>query len=185
MVLYVNACVREESRTKRLAEHLLGKLGEPVEEVKLSEISFPVADEAFLFKRDLLMKVGDYDDPLFSLARQFAGAEKIVIAAPYWDLSFPASLKQYIEQINVLGVTFEYSPEGIPKGLCKADRLYYVMTAGGSFAPEEFGYGYLKALAENYYGIGKTKLISAVGLDLYGADTKGIMEEALAGIEQG
>lgn len=75
MVLYVNACVREESRTKRLADNLLEKMGEPVEEVKLSEISFPVADEAFLFKRDSLIKSGAYDDPLFSLARQFAGAE--------------------------------------------------------------------------------------------------------------
>ena len=27
------------------------------------------------FNRDALMKAGAYDDPLFSLARQFAGAE--------------------------------------------------------------------------------------------------------------
>ena len=86
MVLYVNACVREESRTKRLADNLLEKLGEPVEEVKLSEISFPVADEAFLFKRDSLIKSGAYDDPLFSLARQFAGAEKIVIVTQQYHL---------------------------------------------------------------------------------------------------
>ena len=36
----------------------------------------------------------------------------IVIAAPYWDLSFPAVLKTYLEQINVLGVTFDYSDDG-------------------------------------------------------------------------
>ena len=92
MVLFVNACVREESRTKRLADYLLEKLGEPVEEVKLSEISFPVADEAFLFKRDSLIKSGVYDDPLFSLARQFAGAEKIVIAAPIATLCMQSNI---------------------------------------------------------------------------------------------
>ena len=61
---------------------------------------------------------------MFELARQFAAADQIVIAAPYWDLSFPAALKQYFEQINVLGITFAYTPEGVPKGLCRARKLY-------------------------------------------------------------
>ena len=178
MVLFINACVREESRTKRLADHLLAQIGEPVEEVKLSEISFPLVDEAFLLKRDSLMSAGAFDDPMFTLARQFAGAEKIVIAAPYWDLSFPASLKQYIEQINVLGITFSYTAEGTPQGLCRAKELYYVMTAGGTFCPEEYGFGYIKALAENFYGIKNVSLIKAVGLDIIGADVEGILREA-------
>ena len=59
---------------------------------------------------------------MFSLAKEFAIADTIVIAAPYYDLSFPAMLKQYFEQINVLGVTFTYSDSGIPEGLCKARR---------------------------------------------------------------
>ena len=40
-ILYVNACVRNESRTKRLAERLLAMLGKPYEEIRLQEISFP------------------------------------------------------------------------------------------------------------------------------------------------
>ena len=178
MVLFVNAGVREESRTKRLADHVLEYLGEPFEEVKLSDIQFPSADEAFLTKRDSLIAAEAFDDPLFSMSRQFARAEKVVIAAPYWDLSFPASLKQYFEQINVLGITFKYTPEGTPIGLCRAKELYYVMTAGGTFCPEEFGFGYVKALAENFYGIEKVSLIKAVGLDIIGADAEGILNEA-------
>ena len=42
---------------------------------------------------------------MFDLARQFARAEIIVMAAPYWDLSFQAALKQYLEQVNVVGIT--------------------------------------------------------------------------------
>ena len=182
MILFVNACVRKDSRTKRLADHLLARIGEqgeePIEEVKLSEISFPTVDEAFLVKRGSLIAAEAFDDPMFAPARQFAGAEKIVIAAPYWDLSFPASLKQYIEQINVLGITFSYTPEGTPEGLCRAKELYYVMTAGGAFCPEDYGFGYIKALAENFYGIQRVSLIKAVALDIIGADVEEILREA-------
>ncbi len=184
MVLFINACVRSESRTRQLAETLLAKLTGDYEEIRLEEVKFPVTDEAFLRNRDSLIASGKYDDGSFAMARQFAAAETIVIAAPYWDLSFPAALKQYIEHINVLGVTFEYTGEGIPRGLCKADKLYYVMTAGGNFAPEEFGFGYIKALAGNYYGIGDVELISATGLDIYGADTAAIMDRAVEHIDR-
>lgn len=92
-ILFINACVRKGSRTRRLAEQLLLKLDKPYEEVCLEEIAFPTVDEDFLSMRDRLMEEGDFDDPVFDLARQFSEAEKIVIAAPYWDLSFPAALK--------------------------------------------------------------------------------------------
>ena len=104
-----------------------------------------------------------------------------MIAAPYWDLSFPASLKQYFEQVNVVGITFRYTEEGIPEGLCKADRIFYVSTAGGIYVPTEFGFGYVKALAQ--YGIGDVQLIEAVGLDIFGADVEAIMEAAEETIE--
>ncbi len=179
MLLYINACVRAQSRTKRLADRLIEKLGGGAERLDLASLSFPVADEAFLDRRDRLIAAGAFDDPLFDLARQFAAADRIVIAAPYWDLSFPAALKQYVEQINVLGITFAYTPEGVPKGLCRAKKLYYVMTAGGTFVPEEYGFGYVRTLARSFYGIEDVELIQAVGLDLVGADPEEILRECL------
>ena len=179
MILFVDACVRKDSRTKRLAEALLEKLGENVARVSLEDISFCVTDETYLKKRDDLIAKGAFEDDMFALARQFAGADAIVIAAPYWDLSFPAMLKQYIEAINVLGITFEYTPEGFPKGLCKANKLYYVMTAGGNYVPEEFGFGYIKALAQNFYGIEDVELIKATGLDIIEADSETIINETI------
>ena len=178
MILFINACVRDESRTKRLAGVLLSKLEGDIEEIDLGKVSFPVADEAFLKRRDALIEQQAWDDPLFSMARQFAEADRIVIAAPYWDLSFPACLKQYFEQINVLGITFEYSPEGFPIPLCKAERLYYVTTAGGSYVPEEFGFGYVKALAQGFYGITDCRQIRVTGLDIDGTDVEAVMEDA-------
>ena len=179
MILFVDACVREDSRTKRLAEALLEKLNDEVSHVSLDELSFAVTDEAYLKKRDSLIAKGAFDDEMFALAGQFSRADTIVIAAPYWDLSFPAMLKQYIEAINVLGVTFEYTPEGIPRGLCKADKLYYIMTAGGNYVPEEFGFGYIKALAQNFYGIKDVELIKATGLDIVGTDGEATLNEVI------
>ena len=177
-ILYVNACVRKESRTRRLAEKLLSKLDKPFEEIRLEKMVFPTSNDDYLNLRDQLVSRGGFQNPLFDLARQFSEAETIVIAAPYWDLSFPAMLKQYLEQITVVGVTFKYSEEGIPVSLCKAKRLFYVTTAGGFFVPEDYGFGYVKALAQNYYGIPEVRKIEAVGLDIDGADVNAIMAAA-------
>lgn len=181
-ILFIDACVKEDSRTRRLAGALLAKLEGDVTRLVLEDIPFDKTDEAYLKKRDALIADSSFDHEMFTLARQFAEADEIVIAAPYWDLSFPASLKQYIEKINVLGITFEYTPEGFPRGLCRAQKLYYVMTAGGNYVPEEFGFGYIKSLAENFYGIKDVSLIKAAGLDIYGADPEEILREAISSI---
>ena len=178
MILLINACVREKSRTWRLTEALLKTLSGEIQEVKLAEMRFPTADGEFLKRRDALIAEERWEDPLFSPARQFAAADTVVVAAPYWDLSFPAALKQYFEQINVLGITFRYTPEGMPEPLCRAKKLYYVTTAGGVFVPDEFGFGYVRCLSESFYGIREFEYLKAVGLDVEGADEEKILREA-------
>ena len=179
MTLFINACVRRESRTKRLADWLLAKWDEPITELRLADLEFEMTTEEYLTRRDRLIEEKKFDDPMFTLAKQFASADRIVIAAPYWDLSFPAVLKQFLEKINVPGITFYYTPEGIPKGLCRAVELVYVSTAGGLFVPEEFGFGYVKALAQNYYGIEDVRLVEANGLDLDGANPEEILRNSM------
>lgn len=63
----------------------------------------------------------NFSDAYFDWAKEFASADAVVIAAPYWDFSFPAVLKQYLEAITIVGLTFYYTEEGFPKGLCKAE----------------------------------------------------------------
>ncbi len=184
-ILYVNACVRKNSRTKWLADCLISQLNGDVEEVRLEEIDFGVSNEEFLLRRDRLLLEGEYGDSMFNLARSFAAADLIVIAAPFWDLSFPAALKQYFEQINAIGITFRYSASGKPEGLCKAKKLYYVTTAGGPIFSDDYGYGYVKALAQIFYGIPETELISAEGLDVIGADVQAVLREASGKIHTG
>ncbi|MBQ5906117.1 MAG: NAD(P)H-dependent oxidoreductase, partial [Clostridia bacterium] len=149
-----------------------------VECVNLYEEKIEPLNAVMLSKRDELLKEGKTDDEFFSLARQFASADTIVIAAPYWDLLFPAVLRIYLENITVGSITFRYSEKGIPVGLCKADKLYYVTTSGGFIGENNFGFDYVKAIATGFFGIGDVKFFSAEGLDIFGADVSLIMQKA-------
>ena len=82
-----------------------------------------------------------------------------------------------------MGITFCYNSAGRPEGLCKAKKLYYVTTAGGYIAFDQFGYGYVKALAENFYEIPVVKQIKAEALDIVGADVEAIIEYAYREID--
>lgn len=177
MVLYINACVRTESRTDKIARALLERLGE-YEEICLAELGLEPLDEKTLLKRTKLLKEDAYDDSMFDLAKQFAKAEIIVIAAPHWDLSFPALLKIYIENIYVTGIVSKYNEKGLPQGLCRADKLYYVTTSGGPLI-EEFGYGYIRDLATQFMGVKDTCLIKAEMLDVEGFDSEKIVDHTI------
>ena len=177
-ILYVNACTGEGSRTNELAQHLLGSLDGHTECVNLYEEKLKPLDAELLFKRDKLLKSGKTDDDFFRLARQFASADTIVIAAPYWDLLFPAVFRIYLENITVCGITFCYSDKGIPQAVCKAKNLYYVTTSGGFIGENNFGFEYVKALFGGFFGIDDISFFSAEGLDIYGADVSCIMQKA-------
>ena len=177
MVLFVNGCVRENSRTLELANAVLEKLPKDIEEIRLYPDGPDGLDAEALCLRDALLEEKNYEHPMFRYARQFAAANTIVIAAPYWDLAFPAKVRAYLEEISVSGITFRYGPDGIPQGLCNADKLIYVMTAGGPVY-QNFGFEYVKSLAQNLYGIPDVHLIKAEGLDIWGADIHQIMEQA-------
>lgn len=184
IVLYINACVRANSRTDRISRALLERLGGKQEEVKLGEECLQPLSEERLVRRTELIERGDYADPMFSLARQFQSADEIVIAAPYWDLSFPAVLKLYLENVYVTGLVSTYTEEGEPHGLCKAKKLWYVTTAGGPYVPD-FSYGYVRAMATAYFGIPETELIRAEMLDMQGYDSEELVARQIEMIRQG
>lgn len=163
-ILFINACVREKSRTLVLAKNVLTNMSGEVIEVNLNQENIVPLNRELLEKRENLISCENKNDAMLYYARQFAEADDIVIAAPFWDLSFPAILKAYIEQITVSGITFEYIG-GRPHGLCKAKSLTYVTTSGGPIFAD-FGYEYIKALCKNFYGISQTKAYRATNLDV-------------------
>ncbi|MDO5296638.1 MAG: NAD(P)H-dependent oxidoreductase [bacterium] len=182
MVLYINSCVREDSRTDTIARAVLQKIGEEYQELYLPGENLQPLSRETLNKRSALVQQGDYSDPLFNYAKQFATADVIVIAAPYWDLSFPALLKIYIENIYAVGLVTEFNANGQPRGLCHAKRLIYVTTAGGPYLTD-YGFGYIKALAEQHFGIPQTVLVKAEMLDVEGFDAAKIVATAIDNIK--
>ena len=163
-ILFINACMRENSRTLVLAKNVLKDMSGEITELNLNVENIEPLNAELLEKRESLLKDGKLDDPMFRYAKQFADADEIVIAAPFWDLSFPAQLKICLEQITVAGITFKYI-SGRPFGLCKAKKLTYITTSGGPIF-DDFGYTYVKTLAQKFYGIQKTEAVRAMNLDV-------------------
>ena len=169
-ILFINACARKESRTLILAKELLLGLPGQIEEVNLFETDLKPLDA-----KRIVTRVIDLNEQIY--AKQFAQADIIVIAAPLWDLSFPAALKVYIENITISGITFKYTEKG-PKGLCNAKVLYYVSTSGGEYV-KDYGYEYIKSLCNVLFGIKNTECFTADRLDIYGSNVVEILEDSL------
>ena len=182
MVLYINACIRTESRTERLAKALLNKLG-AYEEIKLTDMEIKPLNEERLDYRTAQIEKQNYDDGIFKLSKQFAAADLIITSAPYWDGQFPAVLKIYLENIYSTGIVSKYDKDGRPQGLCKAGKLYYVTTAGGEYDPR-FSFDYISDLAKNMFGIKETELIYAEYLDIEGNDAEAILSEAINNVNE-
>lgn len=187
-LLFVNACVRgERSRTLALARRFLDAYKKSHPEVRVTERDLmeerlePQYPEV-LEQRDALWAAGQLEEPMFAPARQFAAADKIVLAAPFWDLSYPAILKIYLERISVTNITFGYDESGRSVGLCRAEKLLFITTRGGDFSrPEtswmESGAGHIRALCA-MYGIPSFQLLCAEGLDDVRNDKEALLRQA-------
>ena len=171
-LLFIDSTVRPQniSRTYKLAQKVLEenvKTGlyetETVRLLDNEEKLLPLNYKR-LEERTALVQKKAYDNSLFSFARQFADADLIVIAAPFWDMSFPAVLKCYFEQVSVSGVTFYYNEKNEAVGLCKAKKIIYVTTAGGK-RYYNGGFEYVKGLCENLFGIKSFEEVYEENLD--------------------
>ena len=184
-ILYVNACVKREidSRTNRLAQAYLKKCletrGGTLSTVTLEELSLSPLTGASLAEREKAISANDFSGSTFDLARTLAAADEVVFAAPYWDMSFPASLKLYVEQICVNKLTFCYNEKGMPCGLTNIKKVVYVTTSGGFIGNNNFGFEYIKALFTALFGVREITFFSAEGLDICGSDPEKILSEAI------
>ena len=66
------------------------------------------------------------------LIDELQSADTIVIGAPMYNFSIPASLKAWIDQIVRMGKTFQYGPDGI-KGLMRDKQVVVITSRGGSY----------------------------------------------------
>lgn len=186
-ILFINACIStgHPSRTLFLARYFLKQLAQNTQS-KITEIDLTKENLQPLNEKTLATRTADLDSkqllkPKFHYAHQLAAADFIVVAAPYWDLSFPSILKVFFEHTSAASITFTYTEHG-PAGLCKASQLYYLTTSGGVIGEYNFGYDYIRGLCA-LYGIEKTKLFTAEGLDIENTDVATVMTDACRKID--
>lgn len=184
-LLYVDACISvrgPESRTLKLGRAFLDGYLEthPEDTVSITDLSkIPIQafDRAALEARDAKAGAGDFSGPEFQLAREFQSADKIVVVSPFWDLSFPAVLRIYIEHISACGLCYHYDETGC-QGDCRAERLAYLTTGGDYEKPVSLGVLYWKQLAE-MFGIPRYDYVFAGGLDVVPEKAAELLEPAL------
>lgn len=170
-LVVINACVREkESRTLRIAEPLITSLSNRFEVIRYD---LPEMEGIVPLTTKLLAERGRGEIPAWALesARSIASADFILIAAPFWDMSFPAVIKCFFEQVSLFDVTFTDSGSTC-EGLCKAPKVLYITTRGMDIPNgdhRELATPYLRALGE-LWNLGEITTIAAWNMDYSSPD---------------
>ncbi|OCL28010.1 FMN-dependent NADH-azoreductase [Orenia metallireducens] len=151
-VLYIkaNPKTEDDSYTFKMSEAFLEeyKKANPKDEITTLD----------LYQEDIKPLTAEMIEELFTkedsdvrrYVKEFASADKYIIAAPMWNLSIPAILKVYIDYLVVAGITFKYTEEG-PAGLLKDKKVTYLVARGGKYSEGpaqdfEMGERYLRTI---------------------------------------
>lgn len=163
-LIYIDATMRAESRTRKIARPIVAELAKryEIETISLDGAGFPAVDGKILEDRNNGIVPEEYAE----MARRIAAADRIVIAAPFWDMSFPAALKVFFENMSLFHITFD-SDNTHCYGLCKCSKVLYITTRGMNIHtgdPQEQATPYIKALS-CLWGLGDVYVVSAENMD--------------------
>ena len=176
-LLYIDACIRgEQSRTRRIAEPIVAALSEryAVRTLVLNELDLAIVDKELLARR----QAGEIPAEVLDWANAVRSADRIVIAAPFWDMSIPAALKNFLELCSLFKITFD-SDDKTCFGLCRAEKLLFITTRGMDIPtghPLEQATPYLQALSW-LWGIGPLEVVAAQNFDYL---PEAVIEEKIA-----
>ena len=173
-VLLVNSSARQQdSVTRRYSNELITALQLQYGDVLLKERDvtrdMPFVDEHWVNANFTAAEQRTAEDKLAlaysdSLVDELEEADILVIAAPVYNYSVPASLKAWIDQISRVGRTFNFTSEG-SFGKLKNKKAYVIMATGGMKlgTDVDFASGYLCHIL-SFIGIEDVSFISAEGL---------------------
>lgn len=182
-LLYIDSCIRNElSRTKRIAAPIVEKLKEryEVETITINELEL----DPVQYDENRRRAGGTVSEEALCWANKIKNADRIVIAAPFWDMSIPAALKTFFELCSLFGVTFD-SDDKTCFGLCKAENVMFITTRGMKIEtgePLEQATPYLKALFW-LWGIKGFETVARSNFDYLPAEK--IEEEISSAIKEG
>jgi FMN-dependent NADH-azoreductase len=119
---------------------------------------------------------------------ELLAADELVISTPIYNLSVPAALKAWIDQIVRFGRTFERSAHGF-SGLVKGKKATVIVASGSDFRPGTPGGAYnhlepyLRAIL-GFVGITDVRFVYAHSLNEEGPQRDQVIAEASATLLQ-
>lgn len=185
-VLYIKANIKNEgeSRTFKVSDSFVEEYKKNNPEDEIITLDLYKENIDFLRSDDLGKLFGPKDEEsknnsILKYAYQFADSDKYIIAAPMWNLSFPAILKAYIDYVSVSGITFKYTAEG-PVGLLNNKKAVHIVSRGGGYdnSPYEMGDRYLRTIL-GFFGIKDIETIAIDNLDVMGVNVEKKVEEGI------
>ncbi|MCX0378856.1 FMN-dependent NADH-azoreductase [Clostridium perfringens] len=185
-VLYIKANIKNEgeSRTFKVSDSFVEEYKKNNPEDEIITLDLYKENIDFLRHDDLGKLFGPKDEEsknnsILKYAYEFADADKYIIAAPMWNLSFPAILKAYIDYVSVSGITFKYTAEG-PVGLLNNKKAVHIVSRGGAYdnSPYEMGDRYLRTIL-GFFGIKDIETIAIDNLDVIGVNVEEKVEEGI------
>ena len=198
-LLYISANPKglEKSKGLQIGEAFLDAVKQECPEVEIKKIDLFTLDMAqmdaeLVSARGKLAGYGYTLDQLTEgertkilkmhrLADEFITYDYYVFVSPIWNLSSPAVLKTFLDNLFISGKTFTHTAQG-PKGLLTEKKALHINTRGGLYtgmpmAELESGDRYLR-IALNFLGMEVMDTIIAEGFDVYPQKTAEIVANA-------
>lgn len=176
-ILQINASARREgANSTRLANAVIDRLkaANPDARVTLRDLAVtphPMLDEAAL---GALFIPADQRTPEQAaraalddaLIDEIQAHDIIVLGVPMYNFGIPAQLKNWIDAIARVGVTFRYTEAG-PEGLLKGKKVYLALARGGLYrdTDKDAQVPYLKNVL-GFLGMADLSFIYAEGLNM-------------------
>ncbi len=176
-ILQINSSARaENSHSTRLANAIVDRLRTARPEATLSlrdlgRTPHPMLDETAL--QALFSPAAQHtpeqaarvalDDALIA---EIQSADVIVLGVPMYNFGVPAQLKNWIDAISRVQVTFRYTDKG-PQGLLTGKKVYVALTRGGLYrnTPNDSQTPYLKTFL-GFLGMTDVQFVYAEGLSM-------------------
>ncbi|MDQ6600247.1 FMN-dependent NADH-azoreductase [Bacillus salipaludis] len=163
-----------------------------IAQMHLYDMEIPEIDMDLMYARAKLSFMGQTFDQLskaeqtkitkmHTLADQFIDADYYVFVTPLWNLGSPAILKSFLDNLFIVGKTFNNTKDG-PKGLLTGRKAIHIQTRGGIYstgpmADLEFGDRFLTT-ALGFLGLEMMDSIIAEGTDYNPKQVPEIMARA-------
>ncbi|RBL83598.1 FMN-dependent NADH-azoreductase [Streptomyces cavourensis] len=174
-LVILSSILGDRSHSKQLADHLVARVkqADPAAVITTRDIGaaplpyFDGATAGALFtpadartlEQQRIVELSD------TLVAELKEADRIVFAVPVYNFSLPAQFKSYLDYIARAGVTFRYTPEGVPEGLVKGKQVFVLTARGGKAegTPSDTMTPYLRQMLA-FLGMTDVTFIAAEGM---------------------